>query len=91
MDEVSLDLIPTCVYVRHKLMYVDHLHATPGLVDDSSDTRVFWCIKTMEPLGPDHRPVNPRACCSSRPCYCGRGEHAAFAHGGRRGASADSA
>ncbi|MGD9690752.1 MAG: hypothetical protein AB7K52_14620 [Phycisphaerales bacterium] len=61
----------TCLHLRHKLMYVDDRHATPGLVDDSSSTRVFLCLKSHDALGPDGEPVSPRLCNSSRPCHCG--------------------
>lgn len=64
-------LTVTCQHLRHKLMYVDERHATPGLVDDSSTTRVFLCLKSHESLGPDGEPVSPTDCSSSRACYCG--------------------
>lgn len=64
-------LTVTCQRLRHKLMYVDDRHATPGLVDDSSTTRVFLCLESQDPLGPDGEPVSPKLCNSSRPCYCG--------------------
>ncbi len=35
-DERSIELKVCCQSIRHKLMYVDERHATPGLVDDSS-------------------------------------------------------
>ncbi|NOG52857.1 MAG: hypothetical protein HND57_00770 [Planctomycetes bacterium] len=69
-DLSSTKPIPTCVHVRHKMMYVDQNQMTPGRVDDSSSTRVFWCNKTMDPLGPDDRPVTPRLCHANRTCYC---------------------
>lgn len=56
--------------LRHKMMYLDSRQKTPGLVDDSSDTRVFFCTKTHEVLGPDLEPVSPDACQPSRGCYC---------------------
>jgi hypothetical protein len=60
----------SCLHLRHKLMYVDERQATPGLVDDSSDTRIFWCVKTQESLGPDAEPVSPGDCTPDRACYC---------------------
>lgn len=62
-----------CMNLRHKLMYVDERQSTPGLVDDSSDTRVFFCTRTQDALGPDGEPVGPRACHAGRSCYCGPG------------------
>ena len=68
-DAIRLQV--ACEHLRHKMMYVDARQSTPGLVDDSSDTRVFFCIKTHDQLGPDDQPVNPTACAPSRECYCG--------------------
>lgn len=66
-----LALKPACVHLRHKMMYVDPRQATPGLVDDGSDTRVFLCLRTHEVLGPDDRPVGPGDCATGRACYEG--------------------
>ncbi|MCP3905003.1 MAG: hypothetical protein GY715_15375 [Planctomycetes bacterium] len=72
-EERPVRLETSCVNLRHKLMYVDERQSTPGLVDDSSDTRIFWCVKTQESLGPDSDPVSPRDCEPNRSCYCGGG------------------
>lgn len=69
-DLSSTDRMRTCVHVRHKMMYVDQNQMTPGRIDDSSVTRIFWCNQTMDALGPDDRPVTPRLCQGSRACYC---------------------
>ncbi|MHC4947770.1 MAG: hypothetical protein ACYTG1_05855 [Planctomycetota bacterium] len=66
-----LQLKPCCLHLRHKLMYVDERHATPGYVDDSSDTRVFFCIRTQDALGPDGEPASPSDCQASRGCFLG--------------------
>ncbi|MHC5005398.1 MAG: hypothetical protein ACYTJ0_20035 [Planctomycetota bacterium] len=58
-----------CEHLRHKMMYVDERQSTPGLVDDSSDTRVFFCVKSQESLGPDGEPVSPTDCRPDRGCY----------------------
>ncbi len=71
IDDQSVKLRVCCQSIRHKLMYVDERHATPGLVDDSSDTRVFFCVKTQESLGPDGEAVSPTDCRPERACYCG--------------------
>ena len=65
-----VQLRPTCQHMRHKLMYCDPRQATPGEVDDSSDTRVFLCSRSQEVLGPDGRPVGPKACHAGRACFC---------------------
>ena len=70
-DVPPVDLKPCCVHLRHKLMHVDERQQEPGLVDDSSDTRVFFCVKTLDALGPDDAAVSPTRCAASRGCYCG--------------------
>ncbi len=67
-DPVKLE--KCCAHIRHKLMYSEQSHMARGMVDDSSDTRVFFCIKTFEGLGPDDQPVSPGACAPGRSCYC---------------------
>ena len=69
MKDQPLRLHVTCRHLRHKLMYVDERHATIGLVDDSSDTRVFWCELTQNCLGPDSEPVDEDHCLIGRECY----------------------
>jgi len=68
LEPVKLEL--ACEHLRHKMMYCDQRQQTPGLVDDSSDTRVFFCIKTFDSLGPDDSPAEPKACQAARGCYC---------------------
>lgn len=68
--DTPLNLRPCCLNLRHKLMYCDPRQATPGEVDDTSDTRVFLCSLSHEVLGPDGKPVGPKACQSGRACYC---------------------
>lgn len=60
--DVKLEMLPCCLDLRHKMMDVDVRHMTPGLVDDSSETRVFWCMRTQDFLGPDGEVVDPDAC-----------------------------
>ncbi len=69
-DAPPVKLKPSCAHIRHKLMYGDTRHAVRGMVDDSSDSRVFFCIKTSEGLGPDDKPVGPSECSPGRSCYC---------------------
>jgi hypothetical protein len=72
-DIPPVELTATCVNIRHKLMYVDERHARRGFVDTNSDTRVYWCARTQDLLGPDGRAVEPGACGSGqRSCFCGR-------------------
>jgi hypothetical protein len=68
-ESKPLSLKVCCDHLRHKMMYVDDRQAVRGLVDDSSDTRVFFCIRSQESLGPDGQPVSPGDCTPDRPCY----------------------
>lgn len=63
------DMVVTCAHLRHKMMYCDERHAQRGIVDDSSDTRVFFCVKTGDALGPDAEAAGPRLCDASRACF----------------------
>ena len=65
-----LDLRPACLKLRHKMMYCDERQQTPGQVDVSSDTTVFFCARTHDALGPDAEPVGPTECAPGRACYC---------------------
>lgn len=60
-----------CMHLRHKMMYCDARQSSPGMVDDSSDTRVFFCVKSHDAIGPDAEPVGPKYCAPGRGCYCG--------------------
>lgn len=59
-----------CLNIRHKLMYVDERHAARGMIDINSQTRIYWCAKTQESLGPDGVSVSPGDCSMGRACYC---------------------
>ncbi len=69
MDDAPVRLRISCLDIRHKQMYVDERQGVMGMIDDSSDTRIFFCVRTQEALGPDGRAVTPRACASGRSCY----------------------
>ncbi len=66
---LPLELKPCCQHLRHKMMYVDDRQSIRGLVDDRSDTRVYFCIKSQDALGPDGEPAHPSDCTASRSCY----------------------
>jgi hypothetical protein len=71
IDELRpVKLQVSCLHIRHKLMYCDSRHDVPGMVDDSSSTRVFFCARSQESLGPDGAPVHPSDCTRARNCYC---------------------
>ena len=69
MTSRPVQLTATCLNLRHKLMYVDEAHATPGLVDSASDTRIYWCAETQCHTGPDGQSVHPDCCSGDRPCH----------------------
>ncbi|MCX5689610.1 MAG: hypothetical protein NTV94_07480 [Planctomycetota bacterium] len=68
-DFRPVELNVTCLHLRHKLMYVDDRQKLPGMVDAESSTRIYFCTRTQEQLGPDDEPVNPQQCCDGRACF----------------------
>jgi hypothetical protein len=34
-----------------------------------SDTQLYWCNVTLDPVGPDARAANPKLCQPGRPCF----------------------
>ncbi|MFG0253451.1 MAG: hypothetical protein ACF8NJ_11330 [Phycisphaerales bacterium JB038] len=68
-DEKELNLQPTCVHLRHKMMYIDPAQRREGLVDVSSDTAVHFCNLTLDSLGKDDAAVGPRSCQPGRSCF----------------------
>ncbi|MBS0197153.1 MAG: hypothetical protein JSR77_10375 [Planctomycetes bacterium] len=72
-DFRPVSLKVTCLHLRHKLMYVDERQNMPGMVDDESSTRIYFCTKTQEQLGPDDAPVGAKFCNPGRGCFCGLG------------------
>jgi hypothetical protein len=66
-NETSLPPQPCCVRLACKSMtYRDD--ERPGLLH-YSDTQPYWCIVTMDPLGPDDRDANPKICQPGRMCF----------------------
>jgi hypothetical protein len=59
-----------CPDLRTKTMYLNE--EARGDADDSFGGRshAFWCLKTMEAVGPDDRPIGPTLCGRDRAC-CG--------------------
>jgi hypothetical protein len=70
MSQESLPVVPACMHLRSKNMYVS------GTMDPARDDYEFsgdgycWCGKTQHPLGPDDKFVE-RPLCSvpERTCY----------------------
>lgn len=69
-SDQTIHLQVACLNIRHKMMYLDVRQSALGMVDDSSNTRIFHCVKTQEVLGPDGGHVSPTDCTPDRPCYC---------------------
>ncbi|MGE3107048.1 MAG: hypothetical protein AB7G11_07985 [Phycisphaerales bacterium] len=67
--ELPLQLKPTCRCLRHKMMYCDPRQDRPGFIDANSDTRVFFCTKSQDSLGPDNVAAHPADCKPGRGCY----------------------
>ncbi len=59
---------PLCSSIRAKGFYV-YTEAPPP--HEESDTGVFWCVKTMSPVGPDGDLVHRSCCDAARPCFEG--------------------
>ena len=56
-----------CRNLRTKTLFYGQDAADPeGPID--SDTAVYWCTRTMGPIGPDGRDALPRACGRDRSC-----------------------
>ena len=67
LNETSLPPMPCCVRLCCKSMtYRDD--ERPGLLH-WSDTQLYWCNQTMDPLGPDERDANPKVCQPGRACF----------------------
>jgi hypothetical protein len=37
--------------------------------EGNSSTAVYWCLRTMETVGPDEALAHPQSCCAGRSCY----------------------
>lgn len=67
LNDSSLPPIRCCVRLRSKSMTY-RPDERPGLLHQS-DTQIYWCHVTLDPLGPDQRDANPRLCQHGRQCY----------------------
>ena len=55
-----------CEALRWKGMFID-ADADPTV--PTSNTRIYWCVYTQSPLGPDSEVVDEDTCTASRSCY----------------------
>ena len=67
LNETSTPPMPCCVRLRCKSMTY-RPDERPGLLH-FSDTQVFWCNITLDPVGPDERQATPRVCQPGRECF----------------------
>ncbi len=56
----------TCRCLRSKGMYVD---AEPDPAVPSPSSGLYWCIHTMNQLGPDGQVAKPAKCRPGRDCW----------------------
>ena len=62
---------PICKNLRTKMYYVNVANSQEAIAneEDISSTQ-YWCLKTMQPIGPDDGYVHRDKCCSpSRKCF----------------------
>ena len=59
-------LATRCEGLRWKGMFVDADH-DPTVPE--SNTRIYWCVFSQSPLGPDGDVVDEDTCTASRSCY----------------------
>ena len=55
-----------CTDIRWKGMYID---ADDDPTVPLSNTRIYWCDRTQNPVGPDADVVDEDTCTASRKCY----------------------
>ena len=68
-NDTSLPPQPCCVRLCCKSMTY-RPDERPGLLH-TSDTQLYWCNITMDPLGPDDGHAHPKHCQPGRACYVG--------------------
>ncbi len=63
-------VITACLKLRSKQDYYTVEEPSDNDSDSAPTPRVYWCLRTMQPIGPDDEPVNLQACQPGRGCYC---------------------
>ncbi|MCA9185384.1 MAG: hypothetical protein R3E01_00630 [Pirellulaceae bacterium] len=67
-----LTLLPPCMHLRSKAIYVTG-DPDPRTPEEASSTRFnCWCNRTQYVIGPDHVLVERGTCIEGRDCYEGR-------------------
>lgn len=67
MNTNTTTAIAICHHLRTKAYFVDGRDAAELSV--STPTAVYWCLKTMQVMGPDAGLVCPEECHSERQCF----------------------
>ncbi len=57
-----------CEFIRWKGLFVDISQRDPD-EPESSEPHIYWCVHTMNCLGPDGQVVDEGVCNSLRSCY----------------------
>ena len=65
-DELNVLKRELCCELRSKGMYIN-----AGLPEDQyvSGDGHFWCLRTMESIGPDSQEIGRKECSPGRGCY----------------------
>jgi len=71
-DDPKLPLLPPCMYLRSKAIYVTG-DPDPKTPEESESTRFdCWCNKTQHVIGQDNKLVDRVTCVEGRDCYGAR-------------------
>ncbi|MEX0611746.1 MAG: hypothetical protein WD738_14465 [Pirellulales bacterium] len=67
LNDSSLPPMRCCVRLACKSMTYRQ-DERPGLLH-FSDTQLYWCNITLDPVGPDQRDASPKLCQPGRACF----------------------
>ncbi len=70
-EKIEKNGLTVCKHLRTKMYYVHVAEGQKSITDEVDDsTTQYWCLKTMQPVGPDDQFVNRDSCCKHyRRCY----------------------
>lgn len=69
LDDPKLPLLPPCMYLRSKAIYVTG-DPDPKTPEEGESTRFdCWCNKTQHVMGPNNELVDRVTCVEGRECY----------------------
>jgi hypothetical protein len=60
--------VTVCQMLRTKTAFGTFVGHDPWQEGNSS-TAVYWCLRTMETVGPDESLAHPQSCCAGRSCF----------------------